>query len=148
MAEVFFNQLADRHQLPAHAVSRGLSGFMAPASRKAIEAAAEYGCDLEGHLSACVTEEDLRFADHIFCMTKGHAVLLRAAFPEMAWKIETLTARDIPDPYGGSGEQYQQAAKEIYTAVKQIVLRLKEGTPVEFEYPADGPDASLGDRGP
>ena len=116
MAEAIFNALADGKD--ALARSCGVAALPGtPASYNAQRAVARYGGDLRDHPSQPVTEDLLRAADEVYCMTPQHRDILLCSYPEFAGKIRLLAPDGIADPYGGDAEVYAHCAEEIYRAV-------------------------------
>lgn len=109
-------------QMGGEAESAGLrapSG--APASGNSVRVMDEEGIDLRDHRSSPVTEDLLRWADLVLCMTQEHAFMLRMFFPSFADKVRVMPV-EVPDPYGGSLEDYRAAARRICEALR-IVAR-------------------------
>ena len=52
--------------------------------------------------------------------------MVKASFPKYAPLVHTLCHTDISDPYGGSDEDYQQVAKQIYAGLNDLIKELKE----------------------
>ena len=126
MAEGLFRVLAEKYNLQdAECTSCGLSAYAGtPASPYAVSAAAAYGADISAHRARPVTEYLLEEGDLFVCMTKWHARMLAPYLP--AEKICVL-GDGISDPYGGTPEDYQECAAEIYSALeKQIQKELED----------------------
>jgi protein-tyrosine-phosphatase len=118
-----------------------------PASREAVAIMAERGIDLSGHKTACLTDEQVRWADLILTMEEHHRRRLLEQFPEAVGKAFVLkeyvaapaaqvgTNRagryDIMDPFGQSTEVYRRYAMELASAVADVCIdvhrRLKRG---------------------
>ncbi len=104
-----------------------------PASPNAILAAEQNGCDLSGFTAKQVTEPLLEQADYVFTMTRGHKQLLEQAAPQYSDKYFLLNAyaegtpdaADVPDPYGGNLEEYQQCFAVLQHSVQQVLEKLK-----------------------
>lgn len=104
-----------------------------PASRYAVLAAQQNGSDLSLHTAKQVTDTMLDAADYVFAMTQGHKQMLERMAPQYRDKIFLLNAyaygtpdtADIPDPYGGSLEEYLQCYAELEKSVTQILDKLK-----------------------
>ena len=80
MAEAIFNALSKNPDVTA--VSCGLYAAPSlPATSGAQNAVKKYGADLSGHLSRPATEELLKDASAIYCMTSAHAEAVKAAHP-------------------------------------------------------------------
>jgi protein-tyrosine-phosphatase len=79
----------------------------------------------------------IRHADVIYTAEGAHAEWIRRTDPDSAGKIHPLAADggDVPDPYGGSPEDYREVAARIANALELIVERtltqsgLLPGTP-------------------
>lgn len=126
MAAGIFNRMAQEMGVDACASSRGIAVYSTtPAAEKAVDAAAAYGVDISSHRSLNITEDDMRTADIIYCMTGGHARALASQYPQYRDKIFPIPAEDIPDPFGGSLEIYEETARRISLALEEIVRSLK-----------------------
>ncbi|WP_010302461.1 low molecular weight protein arginine phosphatase [Kurthia senegalensis] len=79
------------------------------------------------HESSSVTEENVRWADLILTMTTSHKRAFMDVYPFAADKTFTLReyvrneVGDIPDPYGGSIEDY----RETFRVMKQLIDQLE-----------------------
>ncbi|MFN0009657.1 MAG: Sua5/YciO/YrdC/YwlC family protein, partial [Planctomycetota bacterium] len=97
-----------------------------PASRLAVAVMKELGVDLTGHRSRAAQSRDLLAFDKIYCMTRGHQEALAFVLPPgKTQHIELLDpqGRDVPDPIGGTRDDYSQALTRIRAAIE---LRLPE----------------------
>lgn len=97
-----------------------------PASDGAIEAMKKRGIDLSYHRSKPLTDEMINMADVILTMTDAHKQLILQCAPK---KIKTLLEYagdegDIPDPYGGDLEEYEETAERIHDALVDIAEKL------------------------
>ena len=138
MAEAIFNHIArvpeictacDVERLlnakRVRAVSAGLAAFGEPISAHACEALEEAGIpslpdnDYKSHTSREIDIETMRCADLVVGISSSHAMRLMAAFPQFASKI-TCMPQDIPDPYGGSLEDYRACLEKIRAGVEKI----------------------------
>ena len=117
MAEGMFRVLAEKYGLrDVECTSCGLATFSGmPVTDYAVEAAAAYGADISGHRSRQITEYLLREGDLFVCMTQSHADMLSPYLP--AEKLCVLGG-GIPDPFGGTREEYQNCAAAIYAALE------------------------------
>jgi protein-tyrosine-phosphatase len=98
--------------------SAGIAAFAGDASsEEAVQAAAELGFDLRSHRSRPVNPELLCEATDIITMTRRHAMLLQARFPEYGPepRLLCLDGSDLPDPIGGDLTEYRACAKIIET---------------------------------
>lgn len=101
------------------------------AADDAVKTLRKHNIPFKGHQANQLTAEMVSAADHIFTMTEEQAKMVRLAFPFAAHKVTTyLVDQDIPDPFGGDAEAYDQA----FSA-------LAGGLPEVFKWNADMPDA-------
>ena len=123
MAAAMFNYLfgADGRR----AVSAGLVANGSPISSGALHALEKRGVpstadnDYKNHVSRLVTRADLAGARLVVAVTGFHATQLIMKFPEFATKI-TVMPEDVPDPYGGSDEEYETCLGQIEDALKRV----------------------------
>jgi len=106
-------------------VSMGVQATVGqPASKHALGVMKDQGIDLSGHESRAAAAEDISRFEHVYCMTRGHrAALIGLLPPGKDRKIELLDpeGRDVPDPIGGSREDYEHTADSIRAS---LALRL------------------------
>lgn len=123
MAEGIFNFLS------GGAVSRGIYAEGTIASENAVKAMEKMGIDISKHVSTQLTAENVKEADLVLTMTKGHKAVIVNAVPDAEDKVFTLGeyagGGDVSDPYGGSEEVYEKCAHEIYDYIERIVEKLK-----------------------
>jgi protein-tyrosine-phosphatase len=125
MAAGLFNAAAARERLPVRALSCGISAFAPlPATPAAVRAAAHYGADISAHQAQPVTETLLSAAERVYCLTRGHLDVLELMFPAQAGRLTTLGAADIPDPFGGTDEEYAAVCRQIQQAVEKLVRQM------------------------
>lgn len=90
----------------------------APASSYSSEVLAELGFDLKPHRARRVDRQMIEAADLLLCMTRSQREALQAEFPDLADRIQLLSAMaglayDISDPYGGARQGYVEMVAEI-----------------------------------
>jgi len=88
----------------------------APASEHAVSVLAERGIDAHEHRSSPVIPEKISSADHVYCLTQSHRdALLPLLPPSKAGHVELIDpdGGNIPDPIGGSLEDYRACAARI-----------------------------------
>lgn len=93
-----------------------------PPSRLAIQVLKELGVDLSGHRSRAALSRDLAAYDRIYCMTRDHREALALALPPgKTQHIELLDPEgsDVPDPIGGTRDDYAQALARIRAAIER-----------------------------
>lgn len=97
-------------------MSAGIAAMMGGrAANEAIDVLKEQGLDLSGHESQPLGDRLVRFADHIFTMTRGHREAILAQWPDAEPRTRLLCRdqRDISDPIGGPAELYRRCAEQI-----------------------------------
>ncbi|MBC1424822.1 low molecular weight protein arginine phosphatase [Listeria seeligeri] len=81
--------------------------------------------DLEtDHQAKKLNQVDIDWANEIYTMTKAQVQELQMRFPNSSSKIKLVTEdnSDIPDPYGGSIEQYEITYYELKSAISERFL--------------------------
>ena len=116
MAAALFNFLFNDSD--AVAASAGIAADTSPISEKAKNALMERGVlpipgsDYRYHVSRMITDRMIESANLVICMTSAHAMRLMMAYPAYASKIAVMP-HDIPDPYGGSMDDYKMCLSAI-----------------------------------
>ena len=79
------------------------------------------GFSLENHSSWAVTFDHCLEADWVFVMSQDHQDTLRQWVPDCSARIQLLDpdGRNIPDPFGGTDEEYRACADQIETSIKK-----------------------------
>ncbi len=108
-----------------------------PADPVMVDVARQFGIDMNGIRSSCVTQRILHESDIIFVMEKSHYDRLIAMDAGVADKVYLLGAHqrsttcpvEIEDPYGRSRESYVACYKRIADAMDSIkaVIAVKNG---------------------
>lgn len=122
MAEALFRKrLARSERNDIATLSRGLSAVGGlPAAPYAVYAMQNYGCDISSHRSAPLTEREIAAADIFVCMTDEHATAL-AVCGVPTGKTVVL---GVPDPFGGTADDYISAAAKIDSRLEDIYALL------------------------
>ena len=94
-----------------------------PATPEAAEALAELSLDLSAHRARQASPEDLLNADLIVCMTRSHQIILEGAGIPTD-KIRVLGV-GIPDPFGGTLDDYRTCRDAIAAALTPILGELE-----------------------
>lgn len=125
--------LADRlgcqpSELASHGFVLQSAGVMAypgdEASPPAVDVAAEMGAELADHRSRPVTPELLAGATDVIAMTAGHLGLLLHRFGGVGPSPELLAeSGDVPDPIGGSLDEYRACARSIAGHLDRFITR-------------------------
>jgi len=103
-------------------MSSGLSaGLDVSASRHAVETLRSRGLDLSKHGSQQINEMQVRFADHIFALTRGHREAILSYWPGSDTRLCVLRTDggDINDPIGGNLTVYEECANHIEREIKK-----------------------------
>ncbi len=103
-------------------MSAGVSaGFDVPASRQAVETLSRRGLDLSDHRSQQINETQIRFADHVFALTRGHREAILSYWPSSDTRLNVLRTDggDITDPIGGSLVVYEGCADQIEREIRK-----------------------------
>jgi protein-tyrosine phosphatase len=103
--------------------SMGLfASFGAPVSQHSVEVMHELAIDVHRHRSRPAVAEHVAELDRVYALTVGHLQGLRAQLPPgKAEHIELLdpAGGDVPDPIGGSRNDYRLCATHIRQLVEQ-----------------------------
>ena len=105
----------------------------------AVDAAAEAGADISGHRVRSMTDALAFSATLLLALSPRHAAEMLARFPFAADKVRFLgdfapadaPVRDIPDPFGGSPEDYRRCLGLISKCIDGLVAEVastKEGS--------------------
>jgi protein-tyrosine phosphatase len=123
-AEVLFNSMAEKMDLPWRASSRGLAlerginniGAMAASAVEALRALGIRAPEGVARFPAAVLEVDFEQADWIIALKKSeHLPLLKERFPAWAEKVEYWQVDDAPEALG----QIEQEIVKLTTRLKQ-----------------------------
>lgn len=102
-----------------------------------------YDADISSHKAKQFSEEDIEDSYLIFTMTEEHKYVILSNWPEAKDKVFVLkefaqilpdeeiinepvhtTNYDLKDPYGGTYEDYKEAAGEIYEALLKVIDKI------------------------
>lgn len=100
--------------------SAGTSGGGGGATREALEVMAARGVDLSGHVSRSLTREMADRAEVIFVMTRRHASAVESIAPGSKGRVKVLDpeGRDVEDPIGQSGAEYERVASALERMIR------------------------------
>lgn len=137
MAEVIARrEIEERGWRHVEVASAGVSAFPGlPASEEAVEVAAENDLDLARHQSSSLTADAVERADLVLVMAAHHldAVhhlggaekgTLLTAFAA-GDEGEAGAARGVPDPIGGTREEYAETFRTLEGLVREALRRLE-----------------------
>ena len=127
MAAAIMNKIAVENDMNVKADSAGL--FAADgegASNEAVEALKRYDIDLSQHKAKPVTETLISESDIILTMTEAHKTVLKSVAPDKVFTVTEYAGEegDVPDPYGGDLEEYEDCFGELYVKIKEIFKKL------------------------
>ena len=100
-----------------------------PPDTRSIEAAARRGIDLSGQRARRVREADFETFELILAMDRGHDKILKRQAPENALSrirmfldyAPHLGTRDVPDPYYGAGDGFEQVLDMVEAAASGLI---------------------------
>ena len=128
MAELFLRaELAKRNLTQINVRSAGLAAYANDTiSPNAAAVMAQYGINASNFRSTRLTAELIDSCDLIFTMTDSHRKSIIQTLPDQAEKISTLiTGSDVPDPYGGSLDDYKQTFDAMRPALLKLLDRIE-----------------------
>jgi protein-tyrosine phosphatase len=125
-AEILFNSLAARHQLPWRAVSRGLKigwpgnvGPLSPHTRQRLDQLGIDGATMN-NMPAELGADDLESAERIIALKEDeHRAMLAKSFPAWENRVTYWHVHDL------DGATPTEALKEIEQLVDDLVEKLK-----------------------
>jgi len=128
MAEVLLKEALKRRGVEDVEVSSAGVSAQAdqPASHNAVQAMKEMGLNLKDHRARPLDEVDLSGALAL-CMTDKHVLLTQLIKPGADARLLGEYAGvggEIPDPYGGSIDQYRKTARALHDAAEKIAERI------------------------
>ena len=129
MAAAIMNKIALENDMDVTADSAGIFASEGEnASDEAVGALEKYDIDLSEHLSKPVTEELINKSDLILTMTGAHKTVLQSVAPDKVFTIAEYAGvdEDIPDPFGGDLEEYEEIAEEIYDLLTDIAEKITD----------------------
>jgi protein-tyrosine phosphatase len=131
-AEAVLRQLAALEGLELEIASAGLGDWHAgaPPDKRAQHHAKNRGYDLSELRARQVTKEDFTRFDLILAMDRGHLrELTRMAPARQRHKVRLfVTGQDVPDPYYGGPEGFEQVLDLVEATCRDLVRELKGAT--------------------
>lgn len=95
-----------------------------PASRHAVAVLREAGIEFSSHRARAAQSMNLAGFERIYCMTRSHRAALLGSLPPghpVAVELLDPEGRDVPDPIGGSVDDYRRTAVAIERALKKRI---------------------------
>ncbi len=143
MAAALLARAARRAGCPVRVISAGVGAWEgSPASGGAVRALRSYGEDISSHRSRRLASDEVRSADLVLTMTRAQRAMVRLLVPEAADRVYTLGGFalsgwrageaegedvDIPDPLGGSDEEYGRTAARLWSLANDAMRWLCAG---------------------
>ncbi len=93
-----------------------------PASGPSLAVLREAGIDLRPHRASRLDRERLRAAHHVLAMGPQHLEVLLDVLPELAGEARLVAERPVPDPIGGTTEDYRRCSEVLRLAVEKLPL--------------------------
>lgn len=128
MAELFLRaELAKRSLTHIKVCSAGLGAYPNDTiSANAAAVMAENGIDASTFRSTRLTSELIDSCDFIFTMTDNHRRTIIQALPDCAAKTaRLLPMKDVPDPYGGSVDDYKMVFETMRPAILTLIKKIE-----------------------
>ena len=131
-AEGVLRELARREGLRLSVESRGTHDYHVgePPDERALRHAKRRGYDLSAQRARRVSFSDFEQFDLILAMDRGHLHILRGLCPpQHHGKLGLLLAeRDVPDPYYGGPEIFEQVLDLVEAACRDLLVSLRRVT--------------------
>lgn len=119
MAQVIFKSLAEKAGLDCSVMSAGVAVGCEgrPATFEAVQAVSRLGLDLSGHKTTSIRSINIDEVDLFAAMTMEHAdMLMNLGVPK-----NRIYVMNIPDPFGGSQEVYDECCNAIKESSEKLV---------------------------
>ena len=126
MAEAITADLAKKRGLDDVVVQSAGTGcpYGDPMAENAVKAIEARGIDFS-HTSQKVTEQNLAESDAVICMTPILRFGIEKYVPEgRLYSANDFIGHEIPDPYGGSPEVYEECAKQLEKLAAAVLDKL------------------------
>lgn len=124
MAQAIFESLAKKAGLDCKSKSAGVAVGVEgrAATSEAIQALKKFDIDLCEHKSTSIRSVEAEPFDLFVAMTIEHAtMLINLGVPK-----NKIFVMDVPDPYGGSQEVYDNCCETIKKSVEHLIELIKE----------------------
>ena len=127
MAASLFNKIAVERNMDVRIESAGIfANDGEGASIEAVVAMKKYDIDLLSHHAQSINTELVEKSDLILVMTPAHKMVFNGGGCN---KVYTLCEYadidgDIPDPFGGDVEEYEECAEKLYKALLIVADKL------------------------
>lgn len=108
--------------------SAGTQGYHvgSPPDPRSIEAAARRGYDLSGLRARRLRPADFDDFDLLLAMDRGHLRALRSGCPpESQTRLRLFLERDVPDPYYGGAEGFEEVLDLIESGCDRLLAEMR-----------------------
>jgi protein arginine phosphatase len=133
MAEGLLKKLASGKDIEV--TSAGTSAYPGmPPTQEAVRIMLEEGIDITSHMSRALDGFLLEESDYVYVMTRGHLRHITDWFKSMKSKVQLLREYDykkddefypdIPDPLGGSEDDYRKVINMLKRAITELEKKL------------------------
>lgn len=131
-AEGILREMARREKVAIHVESRGTHDYHVgePPDERAQHHAKRRGYDLSAQRARHVAKEDFERFDLVLAMDRGHLRLLQRLCPaQHRHKVRPFLAHgDVPDPYYGGPEGFEQVLDLIEQACRGLLAEVRSAT--------------------
>ncbi len=128
-AEGVLREMARKEGVPLHVASRGTHDYHVgePPDERAQHHAKGRGYDLSALRARRVSSQDFADFDLILAMDRGHLKILeRMCPPAHRPKVRLFVpGRDVPDPYHGGPEDFEQVLDLVEAACRSLLAGIK-----------------------
>jgi len=115
------------HVFEVDSAGTGVRHAGEPPNRHALDAAARRGHDIVGLRSRPLTASDIARFSHPMAMERTHLAAMRALAPSsLADRPRLFAAEDIPDPFGGTVQDYERALDLIEAGCARLFAALRQ----------------------
>lgn len=128
-AEGVLREMARKEGVPLHVESRGTHDYHLgePPDERAQHHAKGRGYDLSALRARRVSSQDFANFDLILAMDRGHLKILeRTCPPAHRAKVRLfLPGRDVPDPYYGGAQDFEQVLDLVEAACRGLLTEIR-----------------------
>ena len=115
------------HVFEVDSAGTGVRHAGEPPNRHALDAAARRGHDIASLRSRPLTASDIARFHHPLAMERTHLAAMCALAPEgLADRPRLFAAEEIPDPFGGTAQDYERALDQIEAGCARLFEELRQ----------------------
>ena len=131
-AEAVLQKMSAMKKQQLHVESCGTHDYHVgqPPDARAQAHAKRRGYDLSAQRARQIAKDDFERFDLILAMDRGHLRILQELCPPQHWpKLRLfLGERDVPDPYYGGGEGFEEVLDLVETACGDLLQEIRSAT--------------------